>query len=312
MELRRITLTWNRGYAHGNPGERVVITSTGTSDPLALSLTYGRINVSNDTYYAAVNFPSGSNLPTAYMAIWTNSGGTILKREYPVSAGNTGIFMVLKRPSTAAVWLYIMSSSNSQKYAFMEKTISVESLWYDRSEADVTACKEYTNKLLTNGLSVHGGWDSLDEVLERADYMSGHKGAYNASDMNRVGTVTQIVADYLASCITNLASYAASKGVTQTDDMKMPYEASDISVTVKTDWKVSDIPTTPQMNVYLGNISNIYSLGTVPSTTPAPAWMSYNIDWSMANLVEQILHDAYYGAVEIYNKCRQAIDEAVG
>lgn len=112
------------------------------------------------------------------------------------------------------------------------------------------------------------------------------KGFYNASDLNRVGAAVQYVAERFAA-----QGYA-------------------VTVSPKTDWLASDIPTASELETYRQNIATLRALLAVMPTTPeAPdsmAWLTY----TEANDIEQILLDldtlltnaalAWYQSGEIY------------
>lgn len=112
------------------------------------------------------------------------------------------------------------------------------------------------------------------------------KGFYNASDLNRVGAAVQYVAERFAA-----------QGYT-------------VTVSPKTDWLASDIPTAAELETYRQNIAALRGLIAVMKSTPeAPdsmAWLTY----TEANDIEQILLDldtlltnaalAWYQSGEIY------------
>ena len=96
---------------------------------------------------------------------------------------------------------------------------------------------------------------------------TGHKGAYNASDLNRVGQAILYVAG-----LYNQYGY-------------------NLTVNPKTDWSDTYYPTLSQMQTYLDDIQTIRNVVAVFPTTPdAPATMN-SIDWKTANNIEQILVD---------------------
>ena len=63
----------------------------------------------------------------------------------------------------------------------------IDTLIYDRTQADVDRVFTLKNKILSGGLSV------LSEE-ELAEYMAGMKGAYNYNDLNRVGQAVSYLA----------------------------------------------------------------------------------------------------------------------
>ena len=109
---------------------------------------------------------------------------------------------------------------------------------------------------------------------------------YNASDLNRGGAAVQYVAERFAA-----QGYA-------------------VTVSPKTDWLASDIPTAAELENYRQNIAALRALLAVMPTTPeAPdsmAWLTY----TEANDIERILLDldtlltnaalAWYQSGELY------------
>lgn len=93
------------------------------------------------------------------------------------------------------------------------------------------------------------------------------KGFYNASDLNRVGAAVQYVAERFAS-----QGYA-------------------VTVSPKTDWLASDIPTASELETYRQNIVTLRALIAVMKSTPeTPETMRF-LDYIKANNIEQILLD---------------------
>lgn len=94
------------------------------------------------------------------------------------------------------------------------------------------------------------------------------RGAYNASDLNRVASAVVYLKNRLSQ----------EAGV---------YLAAD----PKQDWSMEDIPTREQMEQYLEEIRAVRGAFAVPEHTPeAPDAMRF-LDWSGANSIEQILVD---------------------
>lgn len=94
------------------------------------------------------------------------------------------------------------------------------------------------------------------------------KGAYNYTDLNRVGAAVRYVADRL---------YTECGAVA--------------SVTAKRDWTESDVPTLDQMETYLADVSAIRGALTLPDTVPpVPADMD-GLTYLEANNIEQIIWD---------------------
>lgn len=69
----------------------------------------------------------------------------------------------------------------------------IDNLIYDRTAADVQRVHDFRNRILAGGITAL-------TASERAEYLAGMKGAYNASDLNRVGEAVQYLADRMVSC----------------------------------------------------------------------------------------------------------------
>ena len=112
------------------------------------------------------------------------------------------------------------------------------------------------------------------------------KGFYNASDLNRVGAAVQYVAERFAA-----QGYA-------------------VTVSPKTDWLASDIPTASELETYRQNIATLRALLAVMPTTPEAPDSMAGLTYTEANSIEQILLDldtlltnaalAWYQSGEIY------------
>lgn len=109
---------------------------------------------------------------------------------------------------------------------------------------------------------------------------------YNASDLNRVGAAVQYVASRFAA-----QGYA-------------------VTVSSKTDWLASDIPTASELETYRQNIAALRALLAVMPTTPEAPDSMAGLTYTEANDIEQILLDldtlltnaalAWYQSGEIY------------
>lgn len=102
---------------------------------------------------------------------------------------------------------------------------------------------------------------------EKTEWASDLKGAYNASDLNRVGAAVAYVAGRL-----NGYGYT-------------------VTVNPKQDWTGNDIPTAGQMAAYLQDVAALRgAIAVMDSTPPAPESAS-GLTWQEANNIEQILLD---------------------
>ena len=132
----------------------------------------------------------------------------------------------------------------------------IDTLVTDRTEADVSRHRELTDK----------GWAEMT-TAEKAEWVAGMKGDYNASDLNRV-----------ASAMAYLSQRFASAGYS-------------VPVSSTTDWANGDIPTKGDLDTYLDDLRRIRAALAVMDTTPAaPESMDY-LTWAKANDIEKILVD---------------------
>lgn len=132
----------------------------------------------------------------------------------------------------------------------------IDTLVTDRTEADASRYSELRDK----------GW-AVMTTAERAEWVAGMKGAYNASDLNRV-----------ASAMAYLSQRFASAGYS-------------VPVSSPTDWANGDIPRKDDLDTYLDDLRRIRAALAVMDTTPtAPGSMDY-LTWAKANDIEKILVD---------------------
>ena len=76
----------------------------------------------------------------------------------------------------------------------------IDNLIYDRTQADVDRVSTLTVKILTGGLS------SLTDE-EKEEYLAGMKGAYNYTDLNRVGQAVTYIASKMINLPEELRTY---------------------------------------------------------------------------------------------------------
>lgn len=104
-------------------------------------------------------------------------------------------------------------------------------------------------------------------AAEKTAWASDLKGAYNASDLNRVGSAVAYVAGRL-----NGYGYA-------------------VAVSPKQDWTVSDIPTAGDMETYISDVAALRGAIAVMVSTPPTPDSASGLTWQEANDIEQILTD---------------------
>ena len=124
----------------------------------------------------------------------------------------------------------------------------IDTLIFDRTQADVDRVYALKQKILTGGLT------SLT-AEEKAEYMGGMRGAYNATDLNRVGQAVSYLADRFTDLPGELEAYREEKGVADDELYHVPYDPSTVVVSPKQNWTVADIPTNSQVQTYLNNLT---------------------------------------------------------
>ena len=174
---------------------------------------------------------------------WTNVGGETW--EAVADRAEDDIYVVA---------LTIVSSSGQSTSTSFTLYYGLLNLITDRTQSDVSYVARLSAK----------GWSGMTED-ERSQWLVGLKGAYNATDLNRVGNAVTYVAGRLEE-----AGYAPD-------------------IDPKIDWTVSDIPTESQMETYLDNVRALRNAITVPDSVPqVPADMD-DLTYQEANDIERII-----------------------
>lgn len=127
----------------------------------------------------------------------------------------------------------------------------------DRTQADV-------DRVATLAGRVSAGTAT---AAEQTEWASDLKGAYNASDLNRVGAAVVYVAG-------RLTGYGYV-----------------VSVSPRQDWQVTDVPTPESMTAYLADVATLRAVLTVAADTPEVPEDMEQLTWKEANDIEKILVD---------------------
>lgn len=180
----------------------------------------------------------------------------------------------------------------------------IDTLIFDRTSDDVERVKALKTQIMSEGFS------SLSSA-ERAEYLAGMRGAYNYTDLNRVGKAVAYIASRMEAIPDELKAYRQSHGVAEDSAFDLPYDPEKVSVNPKTDWSVSDIPTKAQIKVYLANISNLRSILTLPSGTPSSPSTLNNMSYVTANRIESILYTIFQQLTEVEQEWYDLIDRAM-
>lgn len=123
----------------------------------------------------------------------------------------------------------------------------------DRTAADVTRAQQLNAKW------IGGVFTGTTEEL--AEWFGNLRGAYNASDLNRVGAAVRYLAE-------RFAQYG--------------YQ---VSVNPKTDWTADDIPTPTEMDEYLGEVAKVRALLDIATAPPLPE-DAEGLTYAEANAIE--------------------------
>ena len=135
----------------------------------------------------------------------------------------------------------------------------IDTLVTDRSLADVQLWQQL--KAL--------GWGAMTQEQQTLWSSGVMKGAYNASDLNRVIGAVNYLAEVFQSYGYDIPGFAQQTA----------------------NWGIGKVPTRAQMQTYLSNIQSLLDLLVMPSDTPErPSSMSL-LSYASANSIEQILID---------------------
>ena len=153
----------------------------------------------------------------------------------------------------------------------------IDTLITDRTDAGEERVEELAAK----------GYDSMTDA-EKAEWDGEMKGAYDASDLNRVESAVAYLAELLVSLPIELKEYAASKGVAFDAFFDVPYDAAAYALTTKTDWDELDSPTPEQMARYIENVRALRNALDY-ATSDLPGSMD-NLNIDGANAIEKALN----------------------
>lgn len=137
----------------------------------------------------------------------------------------------------------------------------------DRTQADVERVAYLTGKVSVGTAT----------AAELAEWQSDLKGAYNASDLNRVGAAVAYVAG-------RLTGY----GYAVTVNPKQDWQAADITTQESI---MADTPTQESMTAYLADVAALRAALTVAAGTPEVPEDMERLTWKEANDIEKILVD---------------------
>lgn len=152
----------------------------------------------------------------------------------------------------------------------------IDTLITDRMHGDEERVEELAAK----------GCEAMTDA-EKSEWYGEMKGAYDASDLNRVESAVAYLAELLVLLPSELKEYAASKGVAFDAFFDVPYDSSTYVLTTKTDWAEPDSPTPEQMARYIENVKALRSALDY-ATSDLPGSMD-NLNIDGANAIEKAL-----------------------
>lgn len=171
----------------------------------------------------------------------------------------------------------------------------ITSLITDRIEADVSRAAYLS------------GIDYADMTAEeKAEWDSNLKGAYNASDLNRVESAVDCLSGLLRSLPEKLKEYAASLDVAWDAVFSPPYDPAGIDPQIKVGWEKEDIPTPADMERYLANVVLLKNSLEYATAELPPSMV--NLTWQGANAIEQALKDLNEAIIVLRNYKESLID----
>ena len=122
---------------------------------------------------------------------------------------------------------------------------------------------------------------------ERTEWLTDLKGAYNASDLNRVESAVEYLAQVLRELPQEIRNYAAEKGVAWDRFFDVPYEPTAYNPQVKKDWTQTAIQTPQDMERYLNNVVLLRNALTFDTDTLPASMEKLTIEG--ANAIERAL-----------------------
>ena len=146
----------------------------------------------------------------------------------------------------------------------------------DRTQADVDRMRALAKK----------GWARMT-ATEKEQWAGKLKGAYNATDLNRVGGAVTYLADILIKLPDEMLDYLASIGVAPDAFWAVPYDPEDYNITGAVGWQESAIPTAEQLSEYLAKVVLLRAAFEY-DTDPLPESMEH-LTYTGANAIEKAL-----------------------
>lgn len=235
---------------------------------------------------------------TAIVIAWDAAekatGYKVFRNYVPVSEGTVTTYIDYA-PEPYNGYIYSVAAYNEDMQS-VQAEVRVASvggnpildLITDRTSEDV----DYAKRLAAKGLAA-----MTDE--EKAAFINGLKGAYNAKDLNRVESAVAFLPSFLNGIQDEINRYLASLGVAEDELYRVPYDTPIAELETKTDWAIVDIPYEADFVRYLANIAVARNWIELPNNIPAAPDSIQRLTADAANAIEKILLAVYETALAV-------------
>lgn len=171
----------------------------------------------------------------------------------------------------------------------------ISELITDRTASDVHRAMELSRK----------GFAAMTDE-EREEFLTNMRGAYNFADLNRVEGAVKYLSERLQTLPSELRTLAEALHVMWIDLFEIPYDPSAYSVNTKTDWKMSDFPTSSDERRYFGNVALIKSALVRKSVDMPTSFVG--LTYEEANALEEALSMLHVAFEELKNEKETMIE----
>lgn len=227
-------------------------------------------------------------------AVEKATGYKVFRNYVPVSEGTVTTYIDYA-PEPYNGYIYSVAAYNEDMQS-VQAEVRVASvggnpildLITDRTSEDV----DYAKRLAAKGLAA-----MTDE--EKAAFINGLKGAYNAKDLNRVESAVAFLPSFLNGIQDEINRYLASLGVAEDELYRVPYDTPIAELETKTDWAIVDIPYEADFVRYLANIAVARNWIELPNNIPAAPDSIQRLTADAANAIEKILLAVYETALAV-------------
>ena len=218
-------------------------------------IVYSASFESNGEVFSSLKFRYKRFSTTHTLRLYYNDTLVTNVLRYNIKGSYTGLPFVFENEAYRT--LKFDTAPTGELLAWLQKNADapiIDNLVTDRTQADVERVKALAAK----------GFAAMT-ADEQAEWLAGMKGAYNAADLNRVGTALNYLAGRLGAICGMSIAWSA-----------------------KTDWAVTDIITASQAAEYRRQIQDIRDALTYPANAPDVPEIAL-LTYAGANDIERIL-----------------------